>query len=294
MLLACKGPLAKIEAVRDGLANDDTDAVKNTTSSFPVCKEPFTVLPEKGCFTEIANAFGSKSGFNMKPPDQAATATVALVLVREKRGDWFSGADTWMQSIRAGKGPGPDALRLATARQMAAAAPEAARKADDETAALAILKAIGEAVPGACATYTAIGNGVDEKSLPIEMMPDHSACVQKDLARKDGPGGTYGRGTWRAAEGAVALWKDEARALREGLAVTGGKPRATLEASLKKIDDATPKIELKKVPRDDQWIRGIEETHGDAGVPLVDGRQAGAKMVDAGAPPTRTQAGPAR
>jgi hypothetical protein len=225
----------------------------------------------------IANTFGSKNGFNTKPPDQAAAATVALVLVREKRGDWFAGADTWMQAIRAGKGPGPDALRLATARQMAAGAPEVGTKADDEKAALGIMKVVGEAVPGACATYTALGNGIDPASLPIEMMPDHSPCVQKDLARKDGPGGTYGRGVFRAAEAAVALWKDEARALRDGLALMSGKAHATLEANLDTIDLATAKIELKKVPRDDEWLGGMQVVHGDAGVPFV----------DAGAPPPK-------
>jgi hypothetical protein len=270
LILACGGPLAKIEAVRDGLADDDLVAVRSATSSYPVCKEPFTVLPEKGCFQDIANAFGSKNGFNTAPPDQAAAATVALVLVREKRGDWFAGADTWLQAMRGGKGPGPDALRLATARQMAAAVPDVRKKADDENTALGLMKAVGEAVPGSCATYTAVGSGLDPASLPIEMMPDHSPCVQKDLARKDGPGGTYGRGVFRAAEGAVALWKDEARALREGLALMNGKPRATVEANLKKIEDATPEIALKKVPRGDEWLGSMQDTHGDAGVPFVD------------------------
>jgi len=124
-------------------------------------------------------------------------------------------------------------------------------------------------VPGACATYGAVAGGVEAAQMPPEMTPDHSACVQKDLTRKDGPGGTYGRGTWRAAEGAVALWKDEARALRDGLAVMDGKPRATVEAKLKTIDEATAKIELKKVPREDGWIQDMAEMHGDAGVPMT-------------------------
>jgi hypothetical protein len=51
--------MAKIEAVRDGLASDDVGAVKEATDGFPACKEPFTVLPEKGCFQDIAVAFVS-------------------------------------------------------------------------------------------------------------------------------------------------------------------------------------------------------------------------------------------
>jgi hypothetical protein len=68
----------------------------------------------------------------------------------------------------------------------------------------------------------------------------------------------------------VALWKDEARALREGLALMGGKPRASLEGRLAKIDEASAKIELKRVPREDEWIRTMQDTHSDAGVSFVD------------------------
>jgi hypothetical protein len=94
--------------------------------------------------------------------------------------------------------------------------------------------------------------------------------VQKDLERKDGPGGTYGRGTFRATEAAVALWKDAARALHEGLAVMGGTARSTVETKLKDIDLATSKIQLKKVPREDDWLKGMAEAHGDAGAPYTD------------------------
>jgi hypothetical protein len=140
-----------------------------------------------------------------------------------------------------------------------------------------LLKAIGAAIPGACATYGAVGNGVDMASMPLEMMPDHSACVQKDLGRKDGPGGTYGRGAWRAAEGAVALWKDTARALKDGIGVMSGKPRATVEAKLNTIDETTAKIELKKVPREDAWIQDMSQLHADAGAPM--GPDAGGNAI---------------
>ena len=200
--------------MRDGLTLDELGAVREATEGFPVCQEPFSALPERGCFREIAMAFGSKSGFNDNPPDQAAAATAALILVRERRGDWFRGADVWLASMKSGKGAGADSLRLAVARQMTAAAPEVGKKLDDERGALPVLNAIGSAIPGACATYTALANGIPTTAMPPEMTPDHSACVQKDLARKDGPGGTYGRGTWRAAEGAVALWKDAGGARR--------------------------------------------------------------------------------
>jgi hypothetical protein len=268
VVCSCKGPMAKIEAVRDGLAADDVSQVKSATDDFPACQEPFTVLPEKGCFPDIAAAFGSKTGFNAKTPDQASAAVAALVLVRERRGDWFSNADVWLGAIRTGKGAGIDALRLAVARQMASAAPDVGVAIDDEKQTLPLLKAIGTAIPGACATYTALASGIEEKSLPPEMMPDHSPCVQKDLARKDGPGGTYGHGPFRAAEGATALWREAAAALREGLASMGGQPRQTVEGKLTPIDTATAKIALKKITREDGWIKDITDLHGDAGVPL--------------------------
>ena len=267
LLVSCKGPMAKVEAMRDGLAADDMGVVKTATDGFPACKEPFTVLPEKGCFQDIATAFGSKTGFNGKSPDQASAATVALVVVREGRADWFRDADVWFTSMRSGKGPGADALRLAVARQMASAAPDVGKKADEERDALPILKGIGESIPGACATYTALASGVEEKALPVEMMADHSPCVQKDLGRKDGPGGTYGHGIFRASEGAVALWKDASAALRDGLAMMDGAGRKTVETKLAAIDDATKKIALKKQPKEDAFIANMNDVHGDAGVP---------------------------
>ena len=279
--LGCKGPMAKIERLRDGLADDDASDIREAGEALPTCKVPFTDPPEKGCFREIATAFGSKSGFNLKQIDQAAAATIALVVTRDDHGDWAPAPDTWLASVRTGKGPGGDALRLAIARQMAAGATDVAKNMVDEKDAIKLLKVVGGAVPGACATYAALGNGMKAEDLPVAAMPDHSPCVQKDLERKDGPGGTYGRGTWRAAEGALALWKEEARALREGAATMSGKPKATLEAKLAAIDAASAKAGLKKVPREEGWIQEMAEIHGDAGVSMSD---AGAQGPSPGHP----------
>ena len=270
LVLACKGPNAKIERLRDGLADDDARDIREAGEALPTCKEPLTEPVEKGCFREIANAFGSKSGFNMKQIDQAAAATIALVVARDQHGDWAAAPDTWLASVRTGKGPGGDALRLAIAREMAAGAADVGKSVDDEKDARKLLKVIGGAIPGACATYAALGNGMKTEDFPVAAMPDHSPCIQKDLERADGPGGTYGRGTWRAAEGAVALWKDEARALHDGAEKMSGKPRATLEAKLGAIDAATAKLALKKVPREEGWLKDMAEVHGDAGVVLID------------------------
>ena len=260
VLVGCKGPMAKIEAARDALAADDMDAMRDATQGFPLCTEK-DVGTDKACLVAIANAFGSKNGYNPKPPDQAAAATAALLLVREQRGEWLDGADAWMGAIAGARGAGADALRLATARQMAAAAPVVGKKIDDDTEARTFARTIGPSIPGACPTYAA----QDDAKLPVELRPDFSACVQKDLGRKDGPGGTYGRGAWRAAEGALALWRDELAALKQGAPLMTGKARATLDAKIAVIEAATAKAALKRVPPADT-TEGMREAHADAGV----------------------------
>jgi hypothetical protein len=82
--------------------------------------------------------------------------------------------------------------------------------------------------------------------MPPPKEPDRDPCVQRDLERKDGPGAAYGHGVWRAAAGAMALWKDEARALRTGLDYAEVVVRPVLEARLAVIDAATARMELPR------------------------------------------------
>jgi hypothetical protein len=77
--------------------------------------------------------------------------------------------------------------------------------------------------------------------------PDHSACVQRDLARRDGPGSNYGEGLFRAAAGALALWKAALAALHEGSAQMEGTYKAALDQRLVLLDAETPKIAPKFV-----------------------------------------------
>ena len=52
------------------------------------------VAPDaQACLVDLAAAFGSKKGFVASPPDQAAAAAIALVLVRDHRGDFAVQAD---------------------------------------------------------------------------------------------------------------------------------------------------------------------------------------------------------
>ena len=274
----CKGPMAKIDAVRESLERDDSAAIASATEGYPACADapPLALLPtqpsprDTGCFADIANALGSKKGFVGRPPDHAATTTVAIVLLRDGRGDWVAHVEDWLGSIKTGKGSGADTLRMAVARKMAEAAPRVGRKLEEERDALEAMKAVAGAIPGACPTYWLLGSGTDPTKLAAEHSADHAACVHRDLARREGPGSSYGSGTFRALEGSLALWRETERALRLGLASTAPAAKAMLETKLKVIEPATQAIATKRIasasPPDAVLMLG--EVHADAGVPL--------------------------
>lgn len=296
IVTACgsKGAMAKIDGVRDGLVADDADDIKKATSGYPTCPEvPPAAVPagqpgprDKGCLSEIANALGSKIGFRAPPVDQAAAATAALVIARDGRGDWFVHADNWLAAMKTNKGAGQDALRLAVARKMAEVAPRVGRAIEDEKAAADALAAIASAIPGACPTYHLLGAGTEPAKIPAELSPDHAACVHKDLTRREGMGASYGEGTFRALEGALALWRETERALRIGLASSDPAAKTALEKKLAVIEPATQKIATKKIDSAvaKQTVIALGELHAEAGVPIFRVKDAGADAaVEAGA-----------
>jgi len=278
--------MAKIDAVRDALVADDQAKIDAATAEYPKCTDaaPVVVAPnqpgphDKGCLTDIANGLGSKMGFRAPPVDQASAATAAVVLVREGRGDYLVHTDNWLVAIKTLRGPGGDALRLAVARKMAAAAPVVGSNIDDEKKAADALAAITGAIPGACLTYHLIGAGTDPAKIPVELSADHAACVQKDLTRREGMGASYGEGSFRALEGALSVWRETERALRLGVGVSDPAPRTALEAKLALIEAATQKIATKKVESlvQKQQVSAISELHAEAGVPIIRSKDAGA------------------
>lgn len=280
-LFACKGPMAKIEAVRDALVDDDAAAIERATSIGGACADGplVAVAPNKpgphdaGCLTEIANALGSKQGFSPNPPDHAAATTAAIVLLREGRGDYLTNVDRWLVDLRSAKGVGHDALRLAVARKMAAASSKVGARIEDEGSARSALQAVASAIPGACPTYWLVGSGAS--AIPAELSADHAACVQRDLARREGPGGGYGSGTFRALEGALSIWRETERALRMGLGLAEPAAKAVLEKKLAIIEAATRRIETKKVETDDHATAFLSEAHAEAGVILFRRTDAG-------------------
>lgn len=240
------------------------------------------------CMTALASYMGSKTGFHADKPDQASCAAVAVALVRDHRGDLAPDANAWLTMLKSGQGAGVDALRMAVATEMARVAPDVGVKADDEATATKLIAAVSRSVAGACDTYGAIARGEPLDKMVPELHPDHSACVQRDLSRRDGPGGRYGRDTFRAAEGAAALWREEERALRMGLAASGPNAKKLVTEKLAIIEPATLKISLKKVDSaEDQMLTAmLGDVHADAGVMLwkPDGGAPDGGASDAGAP----------
>jgi hypothetical protein len=202
--------MGRIEGLRDDLASGD---VASATKDLPACAAA-SAVPHP-CLGELATAFGSKSGYSEEPPDQASAAALAVAIARDAKGSMAGHPDAWLKVIRVSKGAGPDALRVATALRVQSIARTWARAITTEDDARRFLKDVS-ALPGACNTYVDLAAGKDDATLPLTEQADHSPCVQRDLGRKFGPGGTYGFGLWRAVAGALALVKETADALEEG------------------------------------------------------------------------------
>lgn len=269
--------MSKIEAEKSALASDDADKIREATSGYPPCGEqPYVAgksVYQDSCLSDIANALGSKDGFVTTPPDNAASATAALVLIRDARGDAFTHTDTWLNVLKTAKGTGHDALRLAVARKMAEVAPSIGKTIEGDDAARAAMKAVVGAIPSACNTYYLVGNGAPLEKMPPALHPDHSACIQKDLGRRDGPGGMFGRGVPRALEGALALWRETEKSLRAGLSVSDDETKALVEKKLSTvIEPATRSIKTKYDNEEkalNETLRMIQAAHSSAGTDPV-------------------------
>lgn len=260
-LASCKKtPMDRVEAIRSEL---EGDAPK--LEAFPKCAD------RAACAKDVATAIGGT--YDDKKPDQISAGAAAIVIARDGRGDDLASPDVWLAALRKAKGAGADALRLAVALRMSQRANDHAELIDDDAGARRFMRDVASAIPAACKTYETLGDGADPDKMPPADSPDHSACVQRDLSRKDGPGAAYGYGMFRGAAGALAAWKETLAALHEGSAQMGGKAKEVLDKRLAAIDAATVQIALKKVeaPAGNQWNQMQEEHNsklgGDAGAP---------------------------
>lgn len=251
--------MGRVEAMRDELEKDS-----------PSFDDSLAACTRDGCAPDVAKSIGG--GFDEKKPDQISAATVALIVARDKRGSAVGAPDVWLAAMRKATGPGADALRLATGLAMSRVADKNAHALESDADGRAFLADVAASIPGACKTYEALGSGANPDGMQPADSPDHAACVQRDLSRKEGPGGTYGQGLFRGAAGALALWKAATAALHEGDALMKGDAKSALDKRLATIDAATPKIAPKTVeaPAGNTWSQ-METEHntrlgGDAGV----------------------------
>lgn len=261
VLASCKKtPMDRVEAIRSEL---EGDAPK--LESAAKCADRAT------CAKDVATALGGT--YDDKKPDQISAGAAAVVIARDAHGDDLGSPDVWLAATRKAKGAGADALRLAVALRMSERADKHAKMIDDDAAARAFMGDVAAAIPGACATYEGLASGSDPDKMDPVASPDHSACVQRDLSRKDGPGPAYGQGIFRGAAGALASWKETLAALHEGSALMTGRSKEVLDKRLSTIDAATAKMSTKKVdaPAGNTWNQMQEEHNsklgGDAGAP---------------------------
>ncbi len=221
------------------------------------------------CAKDVAASIGG--AFDDKKPDQISAAAVAVIVARDHHATDAGSPDVWIAAMRKADGPGADALRLAVSLEMSLVASKHARPIDADADARAFVADVAASIPGACKTYEMLGGGASVDAMPPQDSPDHSACVQHDLGRKDGPGGAYGEGLFRGAAGALALWKDALAALHDGASHTSAGAKPALDRRLAVLDATTPSISLKVVaaPVGNTWGQ-MEGEHraplgGDAG-----------------------------
>jgi hypothetical protein len=250
--LAATGCRSKVATLRDALLEGDGARAAGLVD-VPPCADA-------GCLDPLARQLGAKNGFNSNDPDQASAGAVALVLSRDRRGDLVRDPDRWQAALTEARGFGADALRIAVARGMAEMAARLGKRIDDDAEIVKTMHDAAGVLPGSCDTYVLLAKAAPE-ALPPAKRPDHAPCVQRDLERKNGPGAKYGFGVWRAAAAFVALWKDDARALRVGLEYSDEVVRPALEKELAVIEAATAKTEVKKVDGGNAWNMDVAGAH---------------------------------
>jgi hypothetical protein len=234
--LGLPGCKSKIASLRDALAGDDAAAVENAVQG--------RACTDRDCLDGYVEQLGGKKRFDTNDPDQASAATVAIVVARDHHGEIVPDGDHWTTALRQGRGPGADALRLAVAGEMAKLAPRVGTLWQDEAEATALVHDMAGALPGACEAYVALGSPAD--GTPPARLKERTACVSRDLAR-EGAAADAGskRGVWNVAAGVQALWRDEAKALREGAGLAEGRAKGALEKKLEVIEGATAKMGMR-------------------------------------------------
>jgi hypothetical protein len=280
----------KIDTLRQAWASGDRQAAAHAVE-VAECPPPPATFSVSPCLDAAARAFGS-TAFSTEKPDQASAAAVAYVLARRRTGEGLPSPDTWLEAAANAKGAGADALRLALAFGLAEAAPNVGKHVNNEPAARAMMSSVASAVPGACDAYGALGRGAAVASFAAAASPDHSPCVQHDLQRKDALGAAYGEGLWRATAGSAALWKDAARALAAGIALTDGSVERTIRTKLDVIEAADRDLDLHRVTTTQTGQYQAADAHRAEGVLPEGGASAAPSASAVGAKPEARRALP--
>lgn len=268
-LFSCTALITTIEACK----KDPMAHVKEVESAL-LKGTPLPALPScegkdaLACAESLSLAMGGKA-FNVKVPDQASASAMAILLVRDKRPSIGDDAEPWLIALKNGKGDGVDALRLATGAQLREIVPQVAKAWPKNEELRTFLKLATSAVPGACATYAAMAENT-ESSLPAAKHWRISACVHRDVTRRDGPGaGFFPDGLTRSAAGARAVLNDTVRALRAGVPNASAPVRAALEELLPPIEQKLDTIRLDLPAAEEDATRAyLGKVHGEVGIEL--------------------------
>jgi hypothetical protein len=246
----------------------DTEAALLAGTPLPAL--PACTTPDESCANELARAFGGAT-FNAKAPDQASAGAMAIMLSRNRTGALGDDPEPWLRVLRTGKGTGPDALRLATSAQLTAIMPGIAKPWPNTPEALrAFVKEVTSAVPGVCSTYVLVSSGKADAELPALLHWRTSACLHKDVTRRDGPGAGYAPdGTHRTAAGARAVLHETVRALRAGSALARVHVRTRIEQELLMLEQRIEEIKLDLPKAEEDATREyLGKVHGDVGIEL--------------------------
>lgn len=225
----------RLEKLLGALERGDRERALSEVSDLPRCAE-LDDAPRQRCLESMATMFGTKEGFSATSPNQASAGVVVTLVLRDRAGYVVPSPKTWSAALEKSEGRGGNVLRFGIARAMADVKAEVAAAPNGDEAMRATLRAISGAVPGACITYRLLAEGKDPRTLPPADRPEHSPCVQADLARPGALGATFGTGLARAVAGAQSAWRATLAQIRTGAGRHDAYSREKLEALLRELE----------------------------------------------------------
>lgn len=262
---------SKIDDLRSALEQGDLERARSTVSDLPRCAEVDESARSR-CFTALTVAFGATDGFVTDPsPSNASAAAAATLLFRDHAGHVLPSPKVWTAVIERSNVTGAAILRLATARAMLDVKALVTAPPTDDDAMRALLRAVAGSVPGACVTYRLLAEGKDPRTLVPELRPEHSPCVQADLARPGAAGAGFGVGLPRAVAAAQSAWRATLASLKAGASKFADPKHPRLARDIAELESAT----LVAPRADDIPKAALEFVHGHIDAGIIVPRDAG-------------------